>query len=137
MFLQTVVRGSGRVILGMAIVAAAVPFISTHAEARKVRIKSAGAPSAVVRQHNRGAKQSEPAADSAKSEDGAADEPATAEALPAVGAPRAIVERPVARSKPIETVVAGCSTGMMCVVCVAGCAGDVNVIVHAERRPEK
>lgn len=41
-----------------------------------------------------------------------------------------IVKKPV-RVVPADIDVAGCGAGMACIVCVAGCNGSINTIVHA------
>ncbi len=41
-----------------------------------------------------------------------------------------VVKKPV-RVVPPDVEVAGCGAGMSCIVCVAGCNGSVNTIIHA------
>ena len=48
-------------------------------------------------------------------------------------APKALPRNRVFTVKPVEDLeVAGCSTGMICTVCLAGCSGDIGSIVDSQ-----
>jgi hypothetical protein len=48
-------------------------------------------------------------------------------------APKALPRNRVQTVRPVEDLdVAGCPTGMICTVCVAGCQGDIGGIVNAQ-----
>lgn len=83
---------------------------------------------ATVRHHNRSSEEKH-----STSEPAIEDATAPAEGAEAGGPVRAqaVVKAKPIQSKPKEIDVPGCSTGMICTVCLAGCNGAVNVIVHA------
>lgn len=48
-------------------------------------------------------------------------------------APKALPRNRVFTVKPVEDLeVAGCATGMICTVCLAGCSGDIGSIVDSQ-----
>jgi len=49
--------------------------------------------------------------------------------------PKALPRNRVVTVKPVEDLeVAGCPTGMICTVCIAGCQGEIGSIVNAQTK---
>jgi len=126
---QIALRASARILLGLTLVITALPFASSDAEAGRIRGSAVSAGSAAVRYKNR-----------ESAEKDAQEEHATPEDATAVDGGEAngpVRAQAVVKAKPAKVVtrkdidVPGCSPGMICTVCLAGCSGAVNVIVHA------
>ena len=132
MTLLSACRISARVLLGLAIFAASMPLSAGDAEARRVRVNPIGVGATIMRQNNRNSEASSSATESGGAEDATAGEAADnfgADATPRAMAAKAgpAVTPPVNRDLEVE----GCAVGMICIVCLAGCNGEPNIIVHA------
>jgi hypothetical protein len=133
MSLRSVLRVSARISIGLVLAAAALPLSYSDAEARggfKGKVVNAGA--AGARHHDASEETSSEAPDTA-SQDATTDAAAETPAVPAAAPLRAqaITKAPVQKIAPKDADVPGCTTGMICIVCLAGCNGDVNMIVHS------
>jgi hypothetical protein len=127
MTLQSTLQALARAFVGLALVAAALPLMTSDAEARR-KVTADAAPA--VRTINRSTEEK------STEEPAATDEDATASSSGDAAAPvaraQSVVKAKAAKvSKPADIEVPGCSPGMICTVCLAGCNGAVNVIVHA------
>jgi hypothetical protein len=128
MTLQSTLRAFARTFVGLALVAGSLPLMANDAEAGR-RVSAASA-APVVRTINRDKEEKTTEEPAAQAEDVTAS--SDNEAAPPVARAQAVVKSKAAkvtRAKDIE--VPGCSPGMICTVCLAGCNGAVNVIVHA------
>ncbi|MEZ5815823.1 MAG: hypothetical protein R3D44_01920 [Hyphomicrobiaceae bacterium] len=134
MSLHFKLRASASLVLGLALFAAAVPFVSGDAEARGRGGKIINAGAAAARAHSHEATDKTAAENPAGHEaDSAVDATAPAPAGSAASTSaraQSVTPATVRMSKPKDTDVPGCSPGMMCIVCLAGCNGAVNSIVH-------
>jgi hypothetical protein len=125
---QTALRASARFLVGLSLVIAALPMAPADAEAGRMKGAAMSGGGAAVRHHNRSSEEknstAEPAIEdaTAAAEGGEAGGPVRAQAV--------VKTKPI-QSTPKEIDVPGCSPGMICTVCLAGCNGAVNVIVHA------
>lgn len=127
MTLQSTLRDFARTFFALALVAASLPLMASDAEARR-KISSAAVPAVRTINRNQEEKKAEDA--EAQAEDATA--ASANDAAPPVARAQAMVKSkaaPMSKAKDIE--VPGCSPGMICTVCLAGCNGTVNVIVHS------
>lgn len=128
-----VVRALAWLLLGPALVVAAMAVAPGEAEAgRRVIRGGAAATMSLMRNRNRG----EDKADEASTPSGG-EEATPGNDAPTDNAPQparaavAVVPKPAAPAKPAEIEVAGCAAGNFCIVCLAGCTGDVDGIVSS------
>lgn len=130
-------RALACLLLGPALVAAAMAVAPGEAEAgRRVIRGGAAATMSLMRNRNRSEDKageasttSEEAAPGNDAPGGDAPQPARAAA--------AVVPKPAAPAKSAETEVAGCAAGNFCIVCLAGCTGDVDGIVASVAKLNK
>ena len=111
---------------------AVTPLAPVNDEARRVRVNPIGVGATIMRQNNRNSEENSSATESGGTEDATAVEGADnsgADATPRAMAAKAgpAATQPVNRDLEVE----GCAVGMICIVCLAGCNGEPNIIVHA------
>ena len=139
---KSMLRTSLRLFIATAMVAVLMP-LADHANARGSRSAAAAGKGVVVLNKLKN-NQDQDAATEASEAPGNSTEDATAvESAAADGG------KPVARAQSVSVVgkaaapevedakVAGCAPGMMCTICIAGCSGPTDGIVHAERRTSR
>jgi len=135
MSLRTALRAPARIFLGLAILAATLPLTVGDAEARRGR--SSVASSDTVFRNSAKAAAEQPSETPASSTDAAPDAvDATAEASAGsaaepVRAQVVTAAKPLKKAAPKDADVPGCTTGMLCIVCLAGCNNTANSIVHS------
>ena len=127
MTMQSILRAVARTFVGLALVAGSLPLMANDAEAgRKI---SAADAAPVVRTINRNKEEKTTEEPAAQAEDATAS--SDNEAATPVARAQAVIKSKAAKVIPKDIEVPGCSPGMICTVCLAGCNGAVNVIVHA------
>lgn len=133
------VRALAWLLLGPALVVAAMAFAPSEAEAgRRVIRGGAAATMSLMRNRNRGEEKAGEATTQSGDEEATPgnDAPGGDGPQPARAA-AAVVPKPAAPAKPAEVEVAGCSPGNFCIVCLAGCTGDVDGIVSSVAKLNK
>lgn len=125
MSLRGFLRGTAKVLVGVAVVATLTPLASGDAEARRRGGKAA-------RVHVVPVITSRPAVDAVAEESGAESNQADATTPLQAYAVQPVKAAPISKQKDID--VPGCTIGMICTVCLAGCYGDNNSIVHESRK---
>lgn len=136
MSLHTALRASARIFLGVVIVAAALPLTVGDAEARRGRASVASSADTTSRTPAKTSEEqpSEAPASSTHAAPDAVDATAETSAGSAAEPVRAQVvttAKPLKKAAPKDADVPGCTTGMLCIVCLAGCNNTVNSIVHS------
>ncbi|MGD9804439.1 MAG: hypothetical protein AB7E81_18205 [Hyphomicrobiaceae bacterium] len=130
MSLHGVLRASARIFFSLALLAAILPLTSGDAEARRRGGKTISAGTGVERNHHNVSEQASPGQHPADVDDATAGtENANQSQAPVQPVVRASAARVITKPKDID--VPGCSIGMICTVCIAGCNDGGNPIVHA------
>lgn len=135
------VRAALILLFGFGVLVAAQPFGASDAEAKRGFGRASLAGARVI---NRSTEKKEDGEEANQSEEDGDEEAsksseAGTDGTAAVATEKAAVVTPATTPaaapavvlKPLDLDVPGCATGMMCTVCVAGCNGPTNGIVHA------
>jgi hypothetical protein len=128
------IRAATRLAFSLVIFAAAMPMSSVEAEAKRgitVRtINSAASDRHPDEETEKSSGEVAPAEEAVSSEPDVEAAPQTPPETVARAQAVTMAKKPASPAVFVERVVPGCSPGMACTVCLAGCNGAVNVIVH-------
>lgn len=124
-------------LFGFGVFIAAQPIGASDAEAKRGFGAASIAGARVINRSGKEKKEEGEEANQADEDEGA-EEAKSAESeseKAAVVTPAPVPAAPAVVLKPQDPDVPGCSTGMLCIVCVAGCNGPTNGIIHATPKP--
>lgn len=124
-------------LLGPALVVASMAIAPSEAEAGR-RVIRAGARAVVPMMRDRsGGEQKADEASTSTNEGGESAAPGIATPIEPARAAAAVTAKPAAPAKPADVEVAGCAPGNYCIVCLAGCTGNVDGVVSAVAKLNK
>ena len=124
-------------LLGPALVVASMAFAPSEAEAGR-RVMRAGARAVAPMLRDRsGGEQKADEASTSTDEGGESAAPGNATPIEPARAAAAVTAKPAARVKPADIDIAGCAPGNYCIVCLAGCTGNVDGVVSTVAKLNK